>query len=159
MPQHAGYIDNEFTAGRGELLRVANPSDESEVASFPGLSLAQVGETIAVARRAFDRGDWSEKPAQDRAVVLRRFADALTRRTGEIINLMVSEAGCPRNAPVMNSQVRVPLRHAHEVIEFFLTLPEVEENPLPLADRITPLGQTPSKTPLIAPSYTVPSTL
>jgi aldehyde dehydrogenase (NAD+) len=142
MPPYAGYINNEFTAGRGEQLAVENPSDESELASFPGLSLAQTEDAIVAARRAFDRGNWSERPAHERAVVLRRFADALARRASEIIDLTVAEAGCPRNAPVMNSQVHVPLRHACELIEFFLTLPEVEDNPLPLSDRITPSGQT-----------------
>lgn len=42
MPQYAGYINNEFTAGRGERLTVENPSDESELASFRGLCLAQI---------------------------------------------------------------------------------------------------------------------
>jgi len=142
MPQYAAYIDNEFTAGRGEQLTVEDPSDESELASFPGSSLAQIEGAITAARRAFDRGDWSERPPHERAAVLRRFADALARRAGEVIDFLVAEAGCPRNAPVMNSQVHTPLRHAREVIELFEKLPEVEENPLPLSDRIMPSGQT-----------------
>jgi aldehyde dehydrogenase (NAD+) len=141
MPQYSGYIDNEFTIGTGDPLRVENPSDESEIACFPGLAVSQVEAAIGAARRAFERGDWSERPAQDRAVVLRRFAEALARRAGDIVDLTVAEAGCPRTAPVMNSQVHTPLRHAHEVIEFFLKLPDAEDNPLPLADRITPAGQ------------------
>jgi aldehyde dehydrogenase (NAD+) len=140
MTQYASYIDNELITGSGQPLTVENPSDESELARFPGLSLSQIEAAIVAARRAFDRGDWKEMPAQQRAALLRRFADALTRRAGEIIDLTVAEAGCPRNAPVMNSQVHTPLRHAREVIDFYLRLPEVEENPLPLADRITPLG-------------------
>lgn len=141
MPQYAGYINNEFTAGRGERLTVENPSDESELASFRGLCLAQIEDAIISARRTFDRGEWSDRPAHERIVVLRRFADALARRASEIIDFTVAEAGCPRNAPVMNSQVHTPLQHAREVIELFQRLPEVEENPLPLSDRITPSGQ------------------
>ena len=41
----------------------------------------------------------------------------------------------------MNSQVQVPLRQAPEILDLFLSLPETEDNPLPLKDRITPLGQ------------------
>ena len=37
-------------------------------------------------------------------------------------------------------QVAAPLRQADEVIDYFLTLPEVEENPLPLSERVNPYG-------------------
>ena len=142
MPHHAGYIDDQFLLGRGERIAVEDPSDESELASFPGLSLAQIEDAITAARRAFDRGDWSDRPAHERVAALKRFADALAHRADEIIDLTVAEAGCPRNSYVMNSQVQTPLRHARDVIELFQKLPEVEEHPLPLADRILPSGQT-----------------
>ena len=87
------------------------------------------------------KATWSERSSRERAVVLRRFADALVRRADEITRLVVEEAGCPIKSASMTSQVQVPLRQAHEIIEFFLTLPEFEENPLPLTDRVTPLGQ------------------
>jgi len=139
--QQAGFIDNDLVTGAGEELVVENPSTEREVAIFRGLSVLQVEAAITAARRAFDKGDWCERSSRERAVVLRRFADALARRAAEITRLVVEEAGCPIKSSSMSSQVHLPLRQAHEIIEFFLTLPEFEENPLPLTDRITPLGQ------------------
>lgn len=142
MPQHAGYFDNEFIVGEGAELIVEDPSDETRVASFRGLSLTQFETAITAARRAFDKGDWSGQSAHARADVLTRFATALSRRADELIDLTASEAGCPRYAPVMNSQVHGPLRHARDAIELYRTLPEFEDNPLPLKDRITATGQT-----------------
>lgn len=142
MQQYAGFIDGALAAGAGDRLVVENPSDECEIAAFPGLSIGQTEAAIGAARRAFDKGDWSERPARDRAVVLRRFADALARRADAITKLVVEEAGCPIKSATMNAQVQLPLRQAPEIIDFFLSLPEFEENPLPLTDRVTPLGQT-----------------
>jgi aldehyde dehydrogenase (NAD+) len=140
--QHAGFIDNEFVIGGGERQVVESPSDEREIAAFSGLSLPQVEAAIIAARRAFDSGHWSERPARERAIVLRRFADALAKRQADITKLIVEEAGCPIKSASMNPQVHAPLRQAHEIIELFLSLPETEDNPLPLADRVTPMGQT-----------------
>ena len=142
MAQYAAYINNEFIIGSGEPLVVEDPSTEKEFARFPGLCEAQFETAITAARCAFDRGDWSEQPARDRIAILRRFADALTRRADEIIDVTVAEAGCPRHAPVMNSQVYAPLRHAHDIIDLYEKLPEMEDNQLPLSERITPYGQT-----------------
>ena len=142
MPQHAGFIDNTLVMGSGDRLAVENPSDQNEIAAFAGLSVGQTEAAITAARRAFDKGDWSDRPARERAVVLRRLADALARRAGDITKLVVEEAGCPIKSAAMGSQVQLPLRQAPEIIDFFLSLPEFEENPLPLTDRVTPFGQT-----------------
>lgn len=136
----AGYINGSFIAGKGEVLSVENPSDETTIAHFPGLSVEQTGDAIAAARQAFDRSSWSDRPTAERAIVLREFADALASRTSQFVDLIAAEAGCPKHSPVMGSQVRIPMGHAHEIIDLFLSLPEIEDNPLPLADRVTPAG-------------------
>ena len=140
--QQAGFIDNEFVIGTGERLVVENPSDEREVAVLPGLAVSQVEDAITSSRRAYDKGDWCDRPARERAVVLHKFADALAKRSADLIKLVVEEAGCPIKSMSMGPQVHIPLRQAHEIIDFFLTLPDFEENPLPLLDRVTPSGQT-----------------
>jgi aldehyde dehydrogenase (NAD+) len=119
---------------------VENPSYASLLASFPGLSKLQIESAVVAARKAFDCGDWSGLPVCERAQQLRRFADALTRRANAITDLIVTEAGCPRSAGTMNVQVRAPLRQAYEVIELFVSLPDFEDNPLPLRERISPHG-------------------
>jgi aldehyde dehydrogenase (NAD+) len=138
----AGYINGEWLAGQGSELIVENPSDESRLAEFPGVSRHQIEAAIGVARKAFDSGSWSEMRSQERAVILKRFAAALAQRAEKIQQLVVSEAGCPRYTSVINSQIQVPLKQAPEIIDFFLSLPEIEENPLPLAERITATGQS-----------------
>lgn len=141
QPKGAAFIDGAFSAGSGDTLVVENPSDTRELARFPGASTAQVEAAILAARRAYDRGDWSELPARERVALLRRYAEALNRRAADIVALVSAEAGCPRHAGVMNSQVAVPLRQAGDILDLYISLPETEDNPLPLAERATALKQ------------------
>ena len=55
---YAGYVDGVFVKGEGSVFQVENPSDESIVAEFAGVSAAQVDAAIGSARRAFDAGLW-----------------------------------------------------------------------------------------------------
>ena len=71
--EHAGFIDGRFKRGTSAALRVENPSDESTVAELVGLSLDQVADAIAAARRAFDDGRWCGQTASQRADTMRRF--------------------------------------------------------------------------------------
>ena len=50
--------------------------------------------------------------------------------------LAILEAGCPISSTVMGAQVHAPLRMTDEIIELFLRLPEQEENPLPIHERV-----------------------
>ena len=138
---HSGYIAGAFVSGEGKAFDVDNPSDESVVATVRGCSLAQVAGAIAAARRAFDAGRWSALPVRERAECLQRLGQALAKRTDRLIELAVSEAGCPRSSGTMMAQVRTPLRQLNEIIDLFLKLPEFEENPLPLHERVNPMGQ------------------
>ncbi|MDE2302647.1 MAG: aldehyde dehydrogenase family protein [Sphingomonadales bacterium] len=139
--EHTGLIDGRLVRGEGERFAVENPSDESLVAELAGLSLPQIAQAIASARRAFDEGPWRGLPRQQRAEATRRFVAALHSRADRLTELAVAEAGCPIASGTMAAQVKMPLRHADEAIELFLMLPEVEENPVPLADRVAMGGQ------------------
>lgn len=138
---HAGYIDGAFIIGEGLPFMVDNPSDESVVATVCGASLAQVSDAIAAARRAFDDGRWSLLSSNERAQCLRRLGEALAKRTEKLTELAVAEAGCPRSSGTMRAQVLTPLGQINDIIDLFLTLPEFEENPLPLHERFNPMGQ------------------
>ena len=140
-PVPAVHADGRFETGAGASLVVENPSDASTLAQLSGASVAQVEQAIVAARRAFDDGGWSELPTQARADMLRRYIDALGQHANAIVDLVSAEAGCPKHAPVMNSQVAVPLRQAGDIIDLFLSLPETEDNPLPPAERLTPQQQ------------------
>ena len=136
----AGFIDGAYVTGTGEMHRVQNPSTEAEIAAFPGLAPNQIEAAIASARRTFDSGVWSGLSGAARAEALTRFAAALARRRDEIVDIIMREAGCPRHSLSMNAQVAMPLSQMPEILSLFLSLPESEENPLPLAQRVSPYG-------------------
>ena len=138
--ERAGFIDGAYTSGSGETLVVEDPSTQAEVARLPGLSPDQVRSAIAAARRAFDSGVWSNKPPIERAAILRKFIAALSPRTEDLAELIMREAGCPRFSMSMQSQIAVPMKQAPEILDLFLSLPESDENPLPLAHRVTSYG-------------------
>lgn len=137
----AGYIDGEFIDGQGAEIAVEDPSTGEVFARLPGLDEHQVAAAIKTARDAFDSGVWSELPAGERAAALGRFVAALAAKTEQITDLVVQEAGCPRHSGVMMAQVLAPLKHAGDTIQLFMSLPETEENPLPLGERVNPMGQ------------------
>jgi aldehyde dehydrogenase (NAD+) len=134
------FIDNVFIPSEGEVFTVDNPASEAVVAEIVGASIAQVDAAIRSARKAFD-GGWGDMPAKERAVILRRFVATLGKRMAETVDLIVAETGCPRHSPVFAVQVAAPLFQANQIIDLFLSLPEVEENPLPLNERVSVMGQ------------------
>lgn len=138
--EHAGYIDGRFIRGEGAEFVVENPSDGSTVATVAGLSPEQTGQAIAAARRAYDKGEWSGLPRAERADVMRRYAAALARHANRLKELAILEAGCPVSSSVMFAQVQTPLRHAAEIPDLYMTLPEIEENPLPMHERLGVAG-------------------
>lgn len=139
--EHAAYIDGRLLRGEGAVLHVEDPSYGTLFSSFAGASMAQIERAITAARAAFDDGRWSSLSSAQRVETLRRFVKALAGRAESLTSTIVKEAGCPIGASVMHAQVSSPLRQAGEIIELFLSLPEFEENPLPLAERATPMRQ------------------
>jgi aldehyde dehydrogenase (NAD+) len=133
-----GYIDGAFVHGEGASFIVENPSDESVVAELRGVSAGQVDAAIGAARRSFDSGVWSGISMKERGAVMRRYAEALRGHADRLKELAITEAGCPVNSTVMGAQVHAPLRMTDDIIDMFLTMPEVQENPLPLNERVNP---------------------
>jgi aldehyde dehydrogenase (NAD+) len=138
--EHAAYVDGAFIKGEGTPFIVENPSDESIVAELAGASAGQVNAAIGAARRAFDDGRWSALSNRERAAAIRRYGEALRKRADKLKALAVAEAGCPLSSSVMNAQVHAPLRMTDEIVDFFLSLPEFEENPIPLHERVGRMG-------------------
>ena len=103
-----------------------------------GASVGQVSQAIQAARTAFDDGRWSGLTMRQRGDVMRRYAEALRKRADKLKELAILEAGCPVSSNVMGAQVHAPLRMTDDIIDMFLTLPEHEENPLPIHERVNP---------------------
>ncbi|MET1757015.1 aldehyde dehydrogenase family protein [Novosphingobium sp. RD2P27] len=124
--------------GEGTIFDVENPSDETVVDTVTGASEAQALAAIAAARRAFDDGGWSGLTMKERAAYMTRYGAALRKRADRLRECAILEAGCPVSSNVMGAQVHAPLRMTDEIIDLFLRLPEHEENPLPLHERVNP---------------------
>lgn len=136
-----GFVEGRCVAGGGEPFTVENPSTGGVIATLTGMTLGQVCEAIGAARRAFDAGNWSDLATTARAETLRRYVAALEARADRIVDLITLEAGCPRFTPSMRSQVQTPLAQAHQIIDLALALPDYEDNPLPISERVNPMGQ------------------
>jgi aldehyde dehydrogenase (NAD+) len=134
------YIDGRAVAGEGERICVINPGTEEVVAEVAGASQAQTEAAIAAARRAYDSGVWSGLAAAERAEALRKLMGYLASQRERLIDLAVREAGCPISSGTMAAQVDTPLHQGLGTIDLFLKLPELEENPLPLAERTPARG-------------------
>ncbi|MCR5871024.1 MULTISPECIES: aldehyde dehydrogenase family protein [unclassified Sphingomonas] len=129
------YIDGAFVGGLGAPVDVENPSDGTIFATVQGASAAQVESAIHAAWQARQSGLWSGRPAADRAADLSRMIAWFADNKDVIEDLLVAEAGVVRASLVRAGQLDAAIQHATDLIELFLTLPEIEDNPLPLRDR------------------------
>lgn len=84
-----GYIDGVWVTGDGEPFDVVNPSTEDTLATVPSMTVPQADRAVAVARRAFDGGEWSRVPAAERAERLHHLADLMERDTDRLVQLIV----------------------------------------------------------------------
>lgn len=133
-------IDGHRIAGEGDPLTHRNPSTGEVTVTFPGASIDQFRRAIAAARATADRGDWAALRKQDRVAIVRRFLALLVQRSAELRELIVTETGTPLRSFTITAQVDGPLRQMDAMLDLYLSLPELEENPLPLEERLNPLG-------------------
>ena len=140
LPATDLLIDGRLVPGAGDPLRVFNPSTGAVTIEFAGASLDQVQAAIAAARVAADKGEWVALRPAERVTILRGFVDALTASTPALRDLIVTETGVPVGSFALGAQVDGPLHQMHAMLDLYLTLPEIEDNPLPLDERINPFG-------------------
>ncbi len=133
-------IDGRLVAGQGDSFPVYNPSTGGVTTELPGASLAQFDQAIAASHRAVAEGSWAGMEPKARVEILRCFIDLLNDRAVELKALMVTETGAPIGSFVMDAQIGSPLRQMAAMLDLYLKLPEILENPLPLAERINPFG-------------------
>jgi len=133
------FIDGEL-GGDGTLLDVLNPSTEDLFAQVQTASADDIRRAIGSARRTYDAGGWSALPREQRVAHVMRLLDALDEAKDRIRQIIVAEAGCPINSPLMSVQLDGVLRDVREFARFALTLPEMEPNPVPFSRRISHAG-------------------
>lgn len=134
------FINGAPESGKGTPVKVFNPSTGEVAASFSGASLDQFKAAIASARQAADQGDWAAMKQADRVAILRRFLAYLVEQSEAVNSLIVMETGAPVSGFVLQAQVSGPLQQMESMLELYMKLPEIEDNPLPLEERINSFG-------------------
>lgn len=109
------YIDGEWVQP-GSYEALVNPADETVFAEAPVGDAAHADAAIAAAREAFDRGPWPRLPQRERQAALSKFLDAIERRKGELIEMIVTEAGATRMLAEF-LQYGIPMQHARHMVE------------------------------------------
>jgi aldehyde dehydrogenase (NAD+) len=133
-------IDGRLVKGAGAQVIVHNPSSGEVAATFAGASVDQFAAAIASARVAADKGEWAALKPSERVTVLRRFLELLVDRTAALKSLITLETGAPVGGFIIEAQVAGPLRQIGEMFDLYAKLPELEENPLTLDERINSSG-------------------
>lgn len=95
---------------------VINPATEALLGEAPVGDAAAAEAAIAAARHAFDFGPWPRLPVRERQAKLSDFLDAIEHRAGEIIALIVAEAGATQML-AQYLHYGIPLQHARHMVE------------------------------------------
>jgi aldehyde dehydrogenase (NAD+) len=111
------YIGGEWVMPAGsEVLKVVSPSTEEVVGEVPVSTTEDMDRAVAAARTAFDEGPWPRMTPDERADVLARAGELLSKRAPEIANVLVDEMG------VAISQAPTQIAHTAPVFDYYAEL-------------------------------------
>jgi acyl-CoA reductase-like NAD-dependent aldehyde dehydrogenase len=115
------FIGGEWIAPRdGGSIEIVNPNSEQVVATVAAAGNADMDAAVAAARVAFDNGPWPRMPAQERAGYLRKMADWLEARSGELGAAWTAQIGAlPAIAPMIVGSGVAGLRDAAALADTF----------------------------------------
>ena len=77
------------------VIDVISPHTEEVVGRVPEASTDDVDRAVAVARAAFDDGEWPRTSPEERIAAVQRFADAYAARLGDMAEVITEEMGSP----------------------------------------------------------------
>lgn len=117
MLKHPGalYIGGEWVRTAG-LEAVINPATEAVIGEAPVGDAGAVEAALAAARAAFDTGPWPRMAQKQRQTIVASFLDAIEARSGEIIELIIAEAGATRMLAQF-LHYGIPMQHARAAVE------------------------------------------
>jgi len=133
-------IAGQLCDGGGAPVVVHNPSTGEVTTEFAGASIDQVRSAIAAARTAADKGAWAALPMSTRVGLVRELLTRFVARTDDLRALIVTETGMPIKSFALPAQVDAPLRQMEAMLDLCLKLPEIEDNPISLDERINSMG-------------------
>ena len=77
------------------VIDVISPHSEEVVGRVPDASTADVDRAVAVAREAFDEGEWSRCAPEERIETVQRFAELYAKRLPDMAAVITEEMGSP----------------------------------------------------------------
>jgi betaine-aldehyde dehydrogenase len=90
------FIGGEWVEPAGNsFIEVISPHSEEPVGRVPEGTDADIDRAVAVARQAFDEGEWPRMSPQGRAEVVQRFSDLYAARIPEMAEVITDEMGSP----------------------------------------------------------------
>ena len=106
------YVDGAWIdADSGATFAVTNPATGETIANVPRCGVEETRRAIAAAERALPA--WRARPAKERALVLRRFADLMLAHQEELAVLLTTEQGKPL------AEARGEIAYAASFLEWF----------------------------------------
>jgi aldehyde dehydrogenase (NAD+) len=133
-------IGGKLVAGQGATVTVRNPSSGEVTIQFAGASLDQTTTAIAAARAAAHKGEWAATPLKQRVAIVRDLLSRFNARHDDLRDLIVTETGMPVNSFALPAQVGAPLAQMDAMLDLCLKLPEIEDNPITLEERLNNSG-------------------
>jgi aldehyde dehydrogenase (NAD+) len=133
------YIDGGFADDESRLANI-DPATGETFTDVGAASARQFDRAIAAARAAYDHGPWPTMSTAARAEMLGRLLDYLEANKAPLLDLIVSEGGCPLFGPAIAVQFDIPIRHSRAAIDLFRTLPDFVDNPVPIDQRFLASG-------------------
>ncbi|MGO3326711.1 proline dehydrogenase family protein [Gordonia sp. (in: high G+C Gram-positive bacteria)] len=126
---------------RGSIARSATPGWLDAQSVPPALAAADVDGLVERARTA--AVEWAARPASERATVLYRAADLLSRRRGHLVSLAAAEAGksVAQSDPEISEAIDFARYYAHQALEL---------------DRIDGAVFTPDRVIVVTPPWNFP---
>lgn len=99
MNDYKLLIDGQLVAGKGPVLDIINPANESVVASIATASEEQMEQAVSAAKAAFL--SWRETPISERQAKLRQLVELIQANADDLAELLVLEQGKPLEAANM----------------------------------------------------------
>ena len=90
------FIDGKWAKPVSDrTFQLINASTEEVLGTVPEGAKGDIDNAVAAARRAFDSSGWPQRSGPERAAVIRRFAESLRKRQGEIAKAVSLQNGMP----------------------------------------------------------------
>jgi aldehyde dehydrogenase (NAD+) len=117
QPQKMFIGGKWVTAQSGKTFETRDPGEGEVIANVAAGDVPDVDAAVAAAREAFRKSGWATMPVNDRAVILHRLADLITKRQDIIAQIESLDVGKPRGQA---SGFDVP--HAAQTFRYYADL-------------------------------------